>query len=654
MLRMVQGKLAQLFDTREPVGFWVSSIGVATGVAIAYFLAARLSLFLLTKPDGVAVFWPAAGVSSGILIVCGREMRLPVVSGVIVATVAANLLSDRNLSSSLVFALSNAGEPVVTAWLIERHFGLGFSLVSLPRVLGLLGAAAIGAAVSGIGGTFGFVLFHGSTAPISSIWSHWFTSDALGIITVAPLMIGLVSAARETPPGSEIIEGCVALATLALISEFIVSPLSMAWATAVPLGLLFPLLLWLSARCRPVFSAAAACIIAVTVVWTITFDIGHFGDPNIPIAERILEAQLAILAATLCASVLAALFAEQRLHAAEINDSVTRLQEALTAGSVIAFEWDVGSRLSLRSPNAQRILGFEALSAMQFLERVHVDDRARFKASMYGVCPQTTSYATSFRYHHPDGRIIWLEETAKAEFDAEGRFLRLKGLTRDISPRKHAEEHQDMLLKELDHRVKNLLARVSVISMATRQSSNTLDEFVASLDGRIQSMAAAHSLLSQSGWLDVGLNSLIHSQLAPYARGANIRISGNDLTLAAAETQAMAMVLHELATNAAKYGALSVSDGQVSVSCERKLNEDATTTLMLVWRELGGPPLAAAVQSGYGTSLIRDLVPHELGGTVDVMFAPDGLICRIEMPLERVVAANARSVTTERDDLPYA
>ena len=182
-------------------------------------------------------------------------------------------------------------------------------------------------------------------------------------------MIGLVSAAREAPPRGEIIEGCVALAILALISEFIVSPLAMAWATAVPLGLLFPLLLWLAARCRPVFSAAAACIIAVTVVWTITFGIGHFGDPNIPIAERILEAQLAILAATLCASVLAALFAEQRLHATEINDSITRLQEALTAGSVIAFEWDVSSRLSLRSPNAQRILGFEALSAMQFLPR---------------------------------------------------------------------------------------------------------------------------------------------------------------------------------------------------------------------------------------------------------------------------------------------
>ena len=166
--------MKQLFDTREPRSSWGSSVGVATVVAISYFLAARLSLFLLAKPDGVAVFWPAAGISSGTLIALGPERRLPVVAGVIVATVVANLSSDRNLSSSLVFALSNAGEAVLTAWLIERQFGPRFSLVSLPRVLGLLGAAAIGAAVSGIGGTFGFVLFHGSTTPIATIWSHWF------------------------------------------------------------------------------------------------------------------------------------------------------------------------------------------------------------------------------------------------------------------------------------------------------------------------------------------------------------------------------------------------------------------------------------------------------------------------------------------------
>src|SRR5215471_11372240 len=123
----------------SPARWRVASIWLAVAVGIAYFLAARLSLFLLAKPDGVAVFWPAAGISSGALIALGRERRIPVLAGVILATVAANLSSDRNLASSLIFALSNAGEAVVTAWLIERQFGSTFSLVSLRCVLGLLG-----------------------------------------------------------------------------------------------------------------------------------------------------------------------------------------------------------------------------------------------------------------------------------------------------------------------------------------------------------------------------------------------------------------------------------------------------------------------------------------------------------------------------------
>ena len=191
-------------------------------------------------------------------------------------------------------------------------------------------------------------------------------------------------------------------------------------------------------------------------------------------------------------------------------------------------------------------------------------------------------------------------------------------------------------MAELDHRVKNVLARVDVVAMSTSESSNGVGEFVRSLRGRIQSMAIAHKLLSESRWLDVGLTSLVDTQLRPYATERNITISGIDLMLAADEAQAVAMVLHELVTNAAKYGALSVPEGQVSVSWDHKLNGNATAILMLEWRELRGPPIATEVRSGYGTGLIRDLVPHELGGKVDLVFDPGGVICRIAIPLSRV------------------
>jgi PAS domain S-box-containing protein len=405
------------------------------------------------------------------------------------------------------------------------------------------------------------------------------------------------------------------------------------WATVVPIALLFPLLLWLAARCRPVFDAAAAFIISLTIVWTTTFGIGVFGDPAVPIGDRILGAQAGILAVSLCAFVLAALFAERRQHEAVLTESEARLQEALTAGAVTAFDWDVQNGLSRHSANAAQILGFdgqETPTAAQFLAQVHPDDRARFKALVRGVRPDSPSYAVTFRFIRPDGQEVWLEETSRAEFDAAGRFVRLKGLTLDITARKRAEERQDLLVAELDHRVKNVLARVAVVASYTRQGSSSMDEFVRALDGRIQSMAAAHSLLSQSRWHGVGLTDLVRHQLAPYATQANTTISGPDVMLTAAATQAVAMVLHELVTNAAKYGALSSQDGRVSVTWERR--SGAEPSLRIVWRELGGPPVAAPVRSGYGTNLIRDLIPHELGGTVDLAFGPDGVCCRIEIP----------------------
>src|SRR5215831_11380097 len=170
---------------------WARSIGLAAAVGIFYFLAARMSLLLLTKPDGVAVFWPASGVAAGVLIALGPSARLPVAAGAAIATIIANLMGDRTIMSALVFALCNAGEALLTGWLIERYFGSDFGLDRLTHVMGLLAAAILATAISGIGGTAGFLYFHGSTASILSTWQHWFASDALGILTVAPVIIEL-------------------------------------------------------------------------------------------------------------------------------------------------------------------------------------------------------------------------------------------------------------------------------------------------------------------------------------------------------------------------------------------------------------------------------------------------------------------------------
>jgi PAS domain S-box-containing protein len=611
-----------------PIPPWIGAAGLAAAVGVAYFLAAHLSLALLAEPDGVAVFWPASGIAAGLLIALGRDARWPVAAGVAGATIVANLMGDRDVAASVAFAVCDAGEALLAAWLTERYFGYDFG--SLRCVLGFLAAATIATAASGVGGAAAYKLFHSPAVPVSTTWLHWFAADAVGMIAAGPLVIAM----REPPPRGEIIEGIAALTVLVVLTAAIVALPLARWETMGLAALVFPVLLWIAARYQPVFAAAAAFAQGLTIVCAITFRVGNFGDTVLPLGDQIVIAQTTIVGVALCAYVLAALFAERRRHEAAIEESEARLQEALKAGAVTAFEWNPRSGWSQRSENAEQILGrCSELSSAQFLNRIHPDDRTSFKALIHRTCVDNPAYSATFRFIRPDGREVWLEETARGEFDANGHFVRLKGLTRDITQRKRAEERQDLLIAELDHRVKNVLARVAVVAMHTRQGQRTIDEFVAALDGRLQSMSAAHALLSQSRWCGVGLTDLIRRQLAPYTTDANTTISGPDVMLTPAQTQALAMVIHELVTNAAKYGALSSPHGHVSVGWD--LIGARNVTLTITWRELGGPPISPPLHTSYGSSLIRDLIPHELDGTVDLTFPAEGACCTIAIGLER-------------------
>jgi PAS domain S-box-containing protein len=625
MGEQVQGQGTAAADTgRRWIGFF--KVTVVTGVA--YFLAARLSIVILAK-DGAAMFWPAAGISAGILIALGRDARWPVAIGTIAATIAASLVGGRNIVLSSIYGLCDAGEALLIAWLIEHYAGRRFRLGRFRHVLGFLGAVILGTAVAAVGPTVGKLAFVPSL-PVLFTWQHWFLADLVGVVSVAPFLIGLVAAVRDPPPRSELIEGGAAVVVLVATTGMIILLLPETWwQMCLLVALLFPLLLWPAARCRPVFAAAAVFAICLTIVSAMTFDIGHFSKLDHPVDEFALNAHITIFGVAVCALILASLFAERAA-------SSRRLQEALAAGSIFAFEWDVDTDVSLRSDNAAQILGLDQqqlASGTSFIARINPDDRAAYEALLGRLCRDNPSYSTTFRFTRPDGREIWLEDTAKGEFDVAGRLVRLSGLGVDITERKQAETRQGLLVAELDHRVKNTLSRVAAIAAQTRERSHSIDDFVDTLDGRLRSMAAAHALLSQSRWQGVGIADLIRGQLAPHATETNVTMHGPKIVLCPATSQALAMVVHELVTNAVKFGALSTPGGRVSISWDAPADGDRAASVTVEWREVGGPPVTKPSQSGYGTSLIRELIPHELGGVVQYAFEPDGVCCRMSFPI---------------------
>jgi PAS domain S-box-containing protein len=622
--RQVRSRLLENFGSRQ---HWLASIGLAAAVGVAYFLAARLSLFLLTQPDGVAVFWPAAGVSSGTLIALRHNARWPVAVGVMAATIAANLTSDRTIWASAVFALCNAGEALVTASLIERYAGGDFNFSKLRQVLWLLAAAIIATATSAVGGAAGYKLFHSPAVPAMITWWHWFSSDAIGIITVAPLVIGLASVVRAPPPRREVIEGIAALIAVGAAMVTIIFVLPEAWwDRIVPVELLFPLLLWISARCRPAFTSAAVFIVSLTIVSAFIFGLGHFGDVGPSMGQRTFAVQAAVLGVAIFAYILAALFAERRQHAAVTEESENRMRAIVnTVVDGIIIIDDQGTVENL-NPAAARAFGYDSEEVVgrnvkilmpEPFRRERDTDLANYLQTGQSKAMGIGREMTGVR---KDGSIFPME-FAVSEMEVAGRRM-FTAVVRDITERKLAEQHQKTLTSELQHRTNNLLTVVQTIANRTLSGGYPLKEANDILEARLRALARANKQLTESDWSGLTLGEIIKSELEPYLE--RCEIEGTDIVLGRQYAQNFSLVLHELTTNAIKYGALSNLEGRVHITWGAK-GDGRDSQLIFHWREQGGPPVVAPKRQGFGSTLLRVADARS-------NFDTSGFSCKIEVP----------------------
>ncbi len=223
-----------------------------------------------------------------------------------------------------------------------------------------------------------------------------------------------------------------------------------------------------------------------------------------------------------------------------------------------------------------------------------------------------------------DGSLVDISLSVSPMRGAEGKVVGASKIARDITERKRSQAQISVLAREAEHRAKNLLANVQ--AMVRLSKSDTLDGFKKAIEGRIGALASVHSLFVRSRWTGAELGTLVRQELSPYSRGQErrARIDGPAVTLKPDLAQAMAVVLHELATNAAKYGALSAADGQVRVEWSRA----ADGRLILLWTEMGGPPVHQPTRNGFGTNVIEAMI-HDLKGEVRLDWHAEGLVCEI-------------------------
>jgi two-component sensor histidine kinase len=219
--------------------------------------------------------------------------------------------------------------------------------------------------------------------------------------------------------------------------------------------------------------------------------------------------------------------------------------------------------------------------------------------------------------------------------NAAGRAERLDGVVGDVTERRLGEERRRELMHELDHRVKNILAMVQAIASQTARSADSVEAYKASLTERLRGLAATHDLLTQNRWEGVMLRSVLNAEIAPYESEARSRIAlaGPDILLPPALVTAVGLAIHELTTNAVKYGALSNPSGQVNIEWSTRLQGERPV-LHIEWREIDGPPVAPPSRIGFGSRLIERVFKSDFGGDATLEYLPDGLRARLVMPLK--------------------
>jgi len=321
-----------------------------------------------------------------------------------------------------------------------------------------------------------------------------------------------------------------------------------------------------------------------------------------------------------------------------LQASKDRLQSALDAARLGSWRYDPSHRVFSWDARSKEIFGVpeDGATIEEFMNWVHPDDVEKVWAAYHRALDpsQPERSPTQFRLQRGNGKVSWVETQGLAYLEGAGRerqVVSFIGTVQDITERKEREERERLLMREINHRAKNMLSLVHAIARQTAACEPP--DFIGRFAERIQALAANQNLLIRNEWHGVDVKDLVRAQLAHFADlvGSRIAAHGPKLPLNPAAAQAIGLAMHELATNAGKYGALSTERGRVDIGWAT-----GGDTFSMSWTERDGPPVSAPKQRGFGTMVIEGMAKQSVDGAVELEYAPLGLTWRLTCP-----AANA-------------
>ncbi|EIZ81442.1 PAS domain S-box protein [Methylobacterium brachiatum] len=335
-----------------------------------------------------------------------------------------------------------------------------------------------------------------------------------------------------------------------------------------------------------------------------------------------------------------ALEAESARRSLELIQSEERLRFTLKAGRLGAWTLDLGVMRLISSDGLRENLGrspHAPLSYEEMIAAIHPDDRHRKLAARDAAIAGHSDYDIEIRIITPRGEIRWLQFRGRASYRADGTPLSIAGISLDITDRKRAEEHRDLLAGELNHRIQNTLATVQSIARQTLRGAASLEEAQVAMESRLQSLSAATEMLARGSGDWATLTEVVIAALHPFGveQDQRFKIGGPILRLAPRIALAFALAIHELATNSVKYGSLSVDDGRVIVSWD-VVDGSSPDRLWFQWQEVGGPRVSRPTRTGFGSRMIERALAQEIGGTAEIDYRPRGVVFTAEAPLPEI------------------
>ena len=319
-----------------------------------------------------------------------------------------------------------------------------------------------------------------------------------------------------------------------------------------------------------------------------------------------------------------------------LRESEGRFRALLDAAPAMMWVTDRGGACTHLSRSWYAFTGQSAETGLDqgWLNAVHPEERAAARARFHEAVAAQAPLRLDYRLRRADGAWRWAIDVAQPRFDAEGRYLGHVGSVLDITDRREAEERQALLAREVDHRAKNALAVVQAVLRLTRAPD--APSYARAVEGRVSALARAQTLLANDRWAGADLLAMLHGELEPFLDDGAARavLQGPKVVLPAQAAQPLTMLVHELATNATKHGALSAAGGRLLVSWET-----VEGWLRLRWEEQGGPALdGPPATPGFGTRVLNGIVHGQLGGRIQLEWHRGGLVCRLEMPLTPATA----------------